>query len=683
MPGARSCPRAGPRRPGRRRACPRRAGRRARPRGRTTRTRWPLRQRRPATGAPATTGTCSTPAAPPAAQRASCGATRTSSSPRSAAATPAVSGRRPGGGARRTPAPAGPAASPPRRSPTAPRSGSRWPRCSDGGTVVVTDRPDARARAPVGPVPTREVSILVIVGDAFARPLADALAAEPDRWDLDGCSWSSPAARVLSPAVREELLAPPAVDRRWSTATARPRPAARARCRSGRARPSTALPRFHVDDRHRRARRRGPPGCAGQRAGRPAGPPRAHPDRLPRRRRADAPRRSRSIDGERWAIPGDLGHRRGGRLDHPARPGRELDQHAAARRCSPKRSRPCSSPTPTCSTPSWSACPTTAGASGSSARRAAPRRVGDRRDDLDAHCRAQLADFKVPRQVVLVDAVAAAHRQGRPRGGPDRAVVGPAAADEPSVLTAPSGYRSRARWSSTSPSPRSRRRAPTPTARRSSGGDRRLTYAELAERTRRLANVLRDAGLGVHRERRELAGHESGQDHLGALPLQRQRVPRGDARRVQGPGRAVQRQLPLRRRGAALPAQRRAGARASCTTRAFAPTLAEVLPDLPDLERADPGRRRLRQRAAPAARSTTRTLLAGVVRRAARRRRPGRPTTSTSSTPAAPPACPRACCGASTTSSSAPWAAGPSAAGRGVRRPRRVVVERRGAAAAR
>ena len=42
-----------------------------------------------------------------------------------------------------------------------------------------------------------------------------------------------------------------------------------------------------------------------------------------------------------------------------------------------------------------------------------------------------------------------------------------------------------------------------------------------------------------------------------ARALQRQRVPRGDAGLVPGPGRALQRQLPLRRRGAALPAQRR------------------------------------------------------------------------------------------------------------------------------
>jgi fatty-acyl-CoA synthase len=49
-------------------------------------------------------------------------------------------------------------------------------------------------------------------------------------------------------------------------------------------------------------------------------------------------------------------------------------------------------------------------------------------------------------------------------------------------------------------------------------GERRVTYAELAERARRLASYLHDRGLGVHAERDGLAGHESGQDHL-ALAL--------------------------------------------------------------------------------------------------------------------------------------------------------------------
>ena len=45
-------------------------------------------------------------------------------------------------------------------------------------------------------------------------------------------------------------------------------------------------------------------------------------------------------------------------------------------------------------------------------------------------------------------------------------------------------------------------------------GDRRWTYAELTDRTRRFANGLLGRGIGIHRERPELAGHESGQDHV-------------------------------------------------------------------------------------------------------------------------------------------------------------------------
>src|SRR5947209_20634583 len=45
--------------------------------------------------------------------------------------------------------------------------------------------------------------------------------------------------------------------------------------------------------------------------------------------------------------------------------------------------------------------------------------------------------------------------------------------------------------------------------------DRRLSWREVSERTRRLANVLADAGLGARPEGREgLQGHESHQDHL-------------------------------------------------------------------------------------------------------------------------------------------------------------------------
>jgi fatty-acyl-CoA synthase len=44
--------------------------------------------------------------------------------------------------------------------------------------------------------------------------------------------------------------------------------------------------------------------------------------------------------------------------------------------------------------------------------------------------------------------------------------------------------------------------------------DRRISYAQLASRSRRLARYLHQRGLGAHTERDELAGHESGQDHV-------------------------------------------------------------------------------------------------------------------------------------------------------------------------
>ena len=44
--------------------------------------------------------------------------------------------------------------------------------------------------------------------------------------------------------------------------------------------------------------------------------------------------------------------------------------------------------------------------------------------------------------------------------------------------------------------------------------DRRLSYAQVTERTRRLANYLVGRGLGVRKPRQELQGWESGQDHV-------------------------------------------------------------------------------------------------------------------------------------------------------------------------
>ena len=45
-------------------------------------------------------------------------------------------------------------------------------------------------------------------------------------------------------------------------------------------------------------------------------------------------------------------------------------------------------------------------------------------------------------------------------------------------------------------------------------GDKRLRFADVDDRTARLARVLHDWGLGAHTERAQLAGHQSGQDQL-------------------------------------------------------------------------------------------------------------------------------------------------------------------------
>lgn len=55
-------------------------------------------------------------------------------------------------------------------------------------------------------------------------------------------------------------------------------------------------------------------------------------------------------------------------------------------------------------------------------------------------------------------------------------------------------------------------------------GERRTTYGEMAQRTRRLANFLADRGFGAHRERDELNNWECGQDRV-ALIMYNDRYP--------------------------------------------------------------------------------------------------------------------------------------------------------------
>ena len=148
--------------------------------------------------------------------------------------------------------------------------------------------------------------------------------------------------------------------------------------------------------------------------------------------------------------------------------------------------------------------------------------------------------------------------------------------------------------------------------------DRRLSWADVTDRTRRLADVLRRAGLGCHRERAALAELGVGPGPRRALPAQRQRVPRGHARRVQGALRARQRELPLRRRGARLPVRELRGRARSSTTRASRPRSRGSARSSRDVRAVAPGRRRV-GRAAAARRARLRGRARG-------RRRPPRRT---------------------------------------------------------
>ncbi|MCU0259911.1 MAG: acyl-CoA synthetase [Ilumatobacteraceae bacterium] len=112
--------------------------------------------------------------------------------------------------------------------------------------------------------------------------------------------------------------------------------------------------------------------------------------------------------------------------------------------------------------------------------------------------------------------------------------------------------------------------------------DRRFTWADMRERTDRLANHLAGRGLGCHVERSELAQHESGQDHLAIY------LHNGNEYLECMLGAIKARVAPLNVNYRYVAEELRylltdSSAAAVVVHSAFAPTLAEVLPDLPDL----------------------------------------------------------------------------------------------------
>ena len=145
--------------------------------------------------------------------------------------------------------------------------------------------------------------------------------------------------------------------------------------------------------------------------------------------------------------------------------------------------------------------------------------------------------------------------------------------------------------------------------------ERRLSWLELTERTRRLANVLHEAGLGCHTERNELEPWESGQDHLAIY------LHNGNEYLEAMLGAFKARVAPFNVNYRYVAEELRylltdADARAVVVHSTFAPTLAEVLPDVPAPAARAPGPRRQRPRPACPARQW---YEAGAGRRQCRR----------------------------------------------------------------
>ncbi|MFN8016693.1 MAG: acyl-CoA synthetase [Acidimicrobiales bacterium] len=74
----------------------------------------------------------------------------------------------------------------------------------EGNTVVFV--PKFSAEAIWDAVEKDKVSTLVITGDAMARPLTEALEAEPDRWDLSSMFVLSSSAAIFSPTLKRRMF---------------------------------------------------------------------------------------------------------------------------------------------------------------------------------------------------------------------------------------------------------------------------------------------------------------------------------------------------------------------------------------------------------------------------------------------------------------------------------------------
>ena len=241
------------------------------------------------------------------------------------------------------------------------------------------------------------INTLSITGDAMARPMIEALEemGGPDALDLSSLFVLASTAAIFSPTVKDQYLELfpnlMIIDAIGSSETGSNgmRMVAKGDTQNTGGGPTVQAGRDSVvlDEAFNEIEpgtgRAGPPGPPRQRAARVLQGPREVGRHLRHRPRAACATRWPAT----WRSTRPTAR-------SPCSAGARSASTPAARRSSPRRSRPPSRRTRRCSTPSSSACPTSAGASGwppSCSHATAPR---PRLDELDGHCRGYVAGLQ-------------------------------------------------------------------------------------------------------------------------------------------------------------------------------------------------------------------------------------------------------------------------------------------------
>lgn len=286
-----------------------------------------------------------------------------------------------------------------------------WATLLEGGTVITDPSPTFDAERLWDLAVAEAATSLVIVGDAFARPLADALEAEPDRWELSTLLVVLSGGAGLSPTIRRTLLAhlpwAAVVDGYGTSETGgQGRSVAWAGADAG------DRPRFAVGSDTAVLDQDGGPVEPG--SGRVGHLARRGP--LPIGYHGDPERTAHTfpvIDGERWAIPGDLARvEADGRITLLGRGSASVN--TGGEKVFPDEVESVLKAHPGVFDAIVVGVPDDRWGERVTAVVAGRPGLDPTDDELDGHCRAHLAAYKVPRLFARVDSI-----RRTPTGKPD------------------------------------------------------------------------------------------------------------------------------------------------------------------------------------------------------------------------------------------------------------------------